>query len=492
MRGRLVAGTMWSVAMRWSLRGLGLISTLVLARLLTPEDFGLVAMALSAQAFVDLFFFMGIELVLLRDKNAGEKDFNLAWSLRLVQASLAAVAVAALAPVGAAWFDEPAIALLMPVTALAMLVRGVENIGIVAFQKQLDFAADFRMFTISKAISVAVTIALAFWLRNFWALVLGGLAAAAIRTAMSYAMHPFRPRFTLVGARRMLGFSLWLFLGNIGKYANGGADRLVLGSLAPAAALGQYTVGKEIGETVINEISLPAGRVLMPGFAMLRDDARRLEEALGKALGAILAVSIPAAVGMAAVAGRAVPAAIGPQWDAAIPLVGPLAAIGALVSFQAMLERYLLVRGEERFLAFYMLALGLATVGGLIAGFRFGDLLGACLAMLGVRALATVVFGTIVASRSGLRRATLFVPFVRPLAASAAMAGAVLALDEAMGEAIWLPLLAQIACGVVSYVLALWLLWRAAGRPDGIEGIAFGSLGRALRRVAGGQSRPPR
>lgn len=477
-----MAGTVWTVGMRWTLRGLGLLSTLVLARLLTPQDFGLVAMAISAQAFIDLFFFMGIELSLLRDKDAGEKDFNLAWTLRLGQTMLAAGAVAAFAPLGAAWFDEPAIALLMPVVAITMLIRGAENIGIIAFQKQLDFAADFRLFTISKLISVFVTIALAFWLRNFWALVIGGLASASIRTTLSYVMHPFRPRVTLVGARRLLGFSLWLFLRNMGMFASGGADRLVLGKIAPVAALGHYTIAREVGQTVIDEVALPAGRVLMPGFALMRDDARRIEQALGKVLGAILSIVIPAAIGLALVAERLVPAAMGSQWQAAIPLVGLLALIGALRGYQGILERFMLVRGEERFLALFMLVQGLATILSLVYGYRIDGLFGACAGMFVVRMLTTVVFVRLVSGRSKLHLTHLLLPFVRPIAASALMAAVVLALDAVVSEGLWLPLLLQLAAGVVTYTLSLILVWYLAGRPDGLEEIAMGRIVKLLRR----------
>lgn len=107
MTGVLFKSSLWAAGMRWGIHLLGLVSTAFLARLLTPEDFGLVAMAMAALALVETLTYFGVELALIRNKNAGRAELDTAWTIRLIQLGLVAIAIFLAAPLAAAYYGDP-------------------------------------------------------------------------------------------------------------------------------------------------------------------------------------------------------------------------------------------------------------------------------------------------------------------------------------------------------------------------------------------------
>ena len=177
MYGHMLRGSIWMLAMRWGIRGIGLISTVILARLLTPEDFGIVAMAMIVVGFIELFGAMGVDLALIRNPTATRAHYDSAWTLEIFQGAALAMAVILVAPFASAYFDEPRLSPVMQVLALRALVGGFENVGVVAFRKDFDFAKDFQFGVYKKLLSFALTVIFAFVLRNYWA---GGRGLDAI------------------------------------------------------------------------------------------------------------------------------------------------------------------------------------------------------------------------------------------------------------------------------------------------------------------------
>jgi len=173
----LVRGSAWMIGFRLLDRSVGLISVLVLARVLTPADFGLVAMATAMIAFVELFGWLGLDVALIQRPGATREHFDSAWTMNvLIGASVALVLLACGWPL--AWFyDDPRLIALVAFLSLGPLVQGCENIGVVAFRKELSFDREFRFLLSKRLLSVAITIALALWLRSYWALAIGMVCA---------------------------------------------------------------------------------------------------------------------------------------------------------------------------------------------------------------------------------------------------------------------------------------------------------------------------
>ena len=145
----------------------------------------------------------------------------------------------------------------MHVLSLGWLAFGLENIGTVAFRKDLELDKEF-LFSLAKRAAVFVlAVPLALWLRNYWALVIGVVAGKFIAVAISFAAHPYRPRFSLKGARDLLSFSSWLLVNNILFFLNDRMSSFVIGRVSGARALGAYNLGYEISCMPTIELASP-------------------------------------------------------------------------------------------------------------------------------------------------------------------------------------------------------------------------------------------
>ena len=191
---KAIRGGMWVFALRIINRGLGFIRNIILARLLAPEDFGLLGIAMLAIATLETFSQTGFQPALIQKKGNIESYLNTGWTVSALRGMILFCILFFAAPTIAKFFNSPLASLVIRVIAISTLLAGFRNIGIVFFQKELEFNKQFSYEFSAAVIDLTVAISLAFILRNVWALVWGGLAASFVRLVMSYLIHPYRPR----------------------------------------------------------------------------------------------------------------------------------------------------------------------------------------------------------------------------------------------------------------------------------------------------------
>jgi len=185
------------IGLRQADRLIGLISITILARLLLPEDFGLVVYATTFMAILEIFFQFGFETVLIRDQDAGRDSYDTAWTLEVIKGILLAGLMAAGAHQISLFFDEPALQVVVFYLATIPFMNGLKNIGIVDFQKKMEFDKEFIYRFSVRVVSAIVTVILAFRLRSHWALVYGMILSSALSLVLSYVMSGYRPTFCL-------------------------------------------------------------------------------------------------------------------------------------------------------------------------------------------------------------------------------------------------------------------------------------------------------
>ena len=222
-------GALIVVGIRWTDRLIGLISTIILARLLAPDDFGIIAMASLLIGLIEVLLDMGVNITLIQNKNATQLDFDAAWTLRLIQSGIATVVIFAAAYPAADYFHDARVTLVVQALALSILILGFENIGVVSFQKKMEFGREFRFFFGKRIIGFMVTVAVAWWLHSYWALVVGTVAGRLAGVVLSYAMHPMRPGLSLVRMPAMLSFSTWNLVRGISNYLGENLHRALVG-----------------------------------------------------------------------------------------------------------------------------------------------------------------------------------------------------------------------------------------------------------------------
>ena len=465
----LFSGTAWVVAARWGIRGIGLVSTFILVRLLTPADFGVVALAMLVVGLIEIFNETGMAIYLIRHPDPQRSHFDTVFTLQaMVGAVLAGIIVVA-APLGAAFFSEPAIEPVIRCLALRSLMWGLENPGIIWFRKNMRFSKDFEYMVVSKVVSFVITLAAALMLRNYWALVIGILSGGFVALAQSYRMHPYRPRLSLAETRQVWGFSSWMLLVHLMEYVNGKLDEVIIGRVRSTTEMGYYNVGADIAATPVQEIVYPMTRVWVPAFARLAHDQRVLEQTYRWVISAIAILAMSVGVGLALVARDFAFVVLGPAWEPAVPVIQILA-IGAGLSAMAMpLGSVLGATGDPRVvlgLAVVRTVLLLATMVPAAMWFGLPEVaLGRTVATGIALLVALLVFERV----TGLAPFTLLRGMVHPLLAALAMSGVVLLVQAAAPAMPLLRLGLGTASGAVTFIATLLGLWALAGRPESVE-----------------------
>jgi len=180
---RATIGAGWVVAWRGVSRLLGVANTIILARLLVPADFGLVAMAITFETSLLMMSAFPVQDALLRRTEAGTDLHSVAFTIQAVRALLTSLIIAAAAPIAADWFSEPRLTLLVLALAATTAVNGLANIGMVEFQRELRFDVQFKLQLLSAMLQMLATLGTAWLTRSYWALVVG---LAVLLSALSF------------------------------------------------------------------------------------------------------------------------------------------------------------------------------------------------------------------------------------------------------------------------------------------------------------------
>jgi lipopolysaccharide exporter len=475
MSQRMAMGALWMVLFKLLERGLGLISTLILARLLMPKDFGIVAMAMSVIALLELFSAFGMDTVLIQQRDATPAHFNTAWTLNVLAGCLVGLLLAALSVPASHFYREPRLVPVALLLALGAIIQGLENVGVVEFRKQLQFDKEFRYLLAKKVLAFAVTVPLAFWLRNYWALVLGTLAGRAGAVCLSYLIQPLRPRFSLATASEMMHFSKWLMMQNGLAFLKERSASFFIGRVAGPAALGTFTVSAEVAAMPGTELIAPINRAILPAYVKLAHDPVALGREYVSVMSGIALVGVPAVAGVALTAPFIVLLVLGPTWTAAQPLLEVLAFFGITQVLQSNAYSAFIALGKPAIFAkinaFHVVALliclGVLTPLSGAQGAAWAYVI-AAIAALPVNFYYIIKF-------LGLRTLDFVAGLWRPLVSAAVMYlsgkawGPTLPPGAKSSAEAFVPLVSCIALGAITYVAVDVLLWLIAGRPNGAE-----------------------
>jgi lipopolysaccharide exporter len=157
----MTKGALWMILARLGDRSLGLVSTVVLVRLLAPSDFGLIAMGMSIIAVCELIGQLGFDMALIQNRHAGRKHYDTAWTFNVIFAGVTSIGLLLLAVPAAKFYGEPRLTPIVLFLALGSLISSFENIGVIAFRRDLQFSKEFGFIFGKKLASFAITIPLA-------------------------------------------------------------------------------------------------------------------------------------------------------------------------------------------------------------------------------------------------------------------------------------------------------------------------------------------
>lgn len=461
-----------SITILWRLldRMLSLVSTPVLARLLTPEDFGLVAMASLAAGLVAVFLEFGVNSALIQQRNATAEHYDAAFTLRLIQTLSVGALVFAISWPASSYFDDERLVNVIQVVALTTAIAGFENIGLVLLQKHFEFRQEFKFFLLRRLLTLVITVSLALAMRNYWAMVVGALAAQITSVALSYALHPFRPRLSAARIGDILSFSQWVIVRGIGNYLSGALPSLFLGRKAGPADLGVYRAGAELSSLAAAEILAPLARVLYPALVEARATERSFRQAVTLALSVQFLLTMPASVGIALVSHEVVAVLLGPQWTAAANVLQVLALSGVFIVFHHTGGYALMAAGKVKIQAIMtwveaaiLAALAVALID------TFTPLRVAEVRLVASTAISWLFAYLLTRTPVGITWSQLASSLARPSLACIAMTLVLVSPIPWPHVAPIQALLMKVAVGVATYSTCIVTAWALSGRPEGAE-----------------------
>ena len=472
---RVLKGTTVLVAARLIVRSFSLINIVVLARLLTPADYGIAALALAAIGAFTMFTDLKLASALTALDKVEPAHLNTAFTLSLARGLIIAAALFASADGIAAWMDAPQLGPVLKVLSAMFVLDGVVNPAFWMYQRNLDFSKEFGRATIAQAFASMVTIAVAFRLESYWAIVAGTLTGYAANALFSYWRIPFRPRLGLAHWRELVGFSGWLTLQGIAAQLNTLAPRLLIPKMLSPAALGIYTIGREAVSLPLDELLAPLRRTFFPGFAAIKDDPERLRRSVRLATETLLAIALPVGIGIAMLSREIILVLAGDQWLGATIVLQALAPTTAVLMSTSAIVGLAMAKGELRPLFVRSLILAVLNWLGIAVGLYWYGFDGAIYALAFNQLCALLINLVFTRQLLGEPLWQWLADGWRSIVAAGAMAAVLAAIDLYTGEratgslAALGVLLPSVMIGAAVYSATHLLLWHLARRPAGFE-----------------------
>lgn len=328
MARRVFVGGAWSILSRTVGRSVDLVTLLVLARLLSPADFGTVAVAMTLVTILEAVFELPVWSVLLRQPDLARAEFDTAFTLSALRGlALGGVALLLAGPFARVYGDSRLLGL-VALLSLAPIFRGLTSPRMVLFVKDLEFRYSFLVEVTGRVVGCLLATTIAILWRNHWAIVASTIAGPTAGCLASYVLAPYRPRLSLERWSQFSHFFGWSSATQLVSAINWQCDRLLLGRLVPPAVLGQFSMASDLSalpsQTLLAPLMVPA----LSAFTRLNHDQTRLREAYERLVSAVLTIGLPMLAGLSLTAEPLVALVLGGKWNSAAPLLQWLALEG--------------------------------------------------------------------------------------------------------------------------------------------------------------------
>jgi PST family polysaccharide transporter len=458
-----ISGVKWSAASQIGRQILLLGTLAALTRLVGPQNFGLLSMAVTVTGLIDLLKDLGTGSAIVQRSECSEALLASTFWLNVAVGLACAAGVGLGAPLAAAYFREPAVTPLLRALSLGFVISSLGLVPLALIQRAIAFRALALIELLAAAIGASVGLAMGLAGMGVWSLVGQSLASAVATSAMAWALSPWRPQpaFAWAEVASIRDYSTGLVGFNLVNYIIRNADYTLVGRYLGALNLGVYTLAYRIMLFPQQNLALVISRVMFPVLSRIEDaaDFRRAYLRLARL---VIFLAAPAFVALGSLADPLLRAVFGVEWLPTAPLLRILAPVGLLQSLSGTVGLIYQARGRTDWLLRWGLASGLITVSGFIIGLRWG--VGGVAASYAVVTLLLAYPVFAVPFRLIALPVGVFVRSLLP--ALACGAGMLLAIVALRPLAAGLPDLAALTAlgggGGAAYLALSWLLNRSA------------------------------
>jgi PST family polysaccharide transporter len=372
----IVAGVRWTAVGHVVGQLLRFCVSLALARLLSPEDFGLLGMAVVITGFVGLFQTLGTHGAVIQRKELSTAFVNSVATINVAMGAALTCTLVLAAPLVAHVYQNETVGGIVRTLAFIFLISSFGIVHSSVLNRELRFNRLVGIELTATVTQAVVAVTLASLGFEVWALVTGNVVQALVTTSLLQLASPWRVRWGVAWEelRRVWGFSLHLTGVNTVDYAFKNADKLVIGTFLGPEALGFYWLAYSLCTLPADALTRILGRVLFAAFSRIQDDDAELRRGVLRTTGITMLIVMPMMAGLAAVAGSFAAGALGDRWAPSAPLIVALVPIGVLISLSAPTANLYLAKGKSHWLFWWNLASGTLVVGSFFAGIPWGPL----------------------------------------------------------------------------------------------------------------------
>lgn len=308
--------------------------TIVVARILFPHDIGLFGLAALVLSIADALFQTGFNSAIVQYKGDVRRHLDNVWTLNIIRGLFMTALVFFVAPYAGLFFHNNEIIPIAKTLSLLFLISGFQNVGSVLLQKEMRFNKLFFYNTFGNLAQVVVVIVVALVTHSVWALVAGAITLRLAFLALSYIIHPYRPRldFDLSGVRELFRFGKWIGLAGMVTFFVSQGDSIFIGRLLSASNLAYYNMAFALGTLPVIEIVSSLSNILMPLYSKI-DDPNILKDIFLKVLLLVYGVMLPAMAGLIVLAPQIVRTIYGEKWLPMVPILYVICLFGLVSIF---------------------------------------------------------------------------------------------------------------------------------------------------------------
>jgi len=364
---RVFTSSAFQVAINLAQRLIGIVSTLILARMLTPDDFGIIAILALTIHLIDILSDAGSQQYIIQKQNADDIDLNTAWSIDIIGKFTLTALICLIAPLIAETLDNPLLTDAIRIVSLSIPLRALRNPALILLAKEFDYQKLFKLNIVQKLSSFTAVMLVVAINPSYWAIVTGDIVAALIMLIGSYRIHAYRPKWALAKFREQWSFSQWALLRGLTGFGRSQADILIVSKLFPPAALGGYHLQRELALIPAFSLIIPAIEPLLSAIAKAKNDHQLLCYRLRLSMISLLALLIPLSVFIFLQSKLIVSVLLGEQWIQHHTLLGYFSLMFFAFCFHALISDCFTAINKMRVLFYFDLASTVVIISILLA-----------------------------------------------------------------------------------------------------------------------------
>ncbi|HQV33431.1 MAG TPA: lipopolysaccharide biosynthesis protein, partial [Calditrichia bacterium] len=347
-------GAMWTTGTNIGFWVVFTITSMVLARYLSPEEFGLMALANLTLVFVHTLLEFGLSYAFIQEKEVDQTDASTFFYLQVGINILIWLGISLSAPFVAAYYQQPVLKTLLPIFGFGYVLDALSQVPMTMMARELNYKRNSLVRFAAAVVGSAVCIVMAVLGFGIWSMVADYLVNVGTVLLIVMFWYDWRPSliFRMNSARRLLNFGKWMLLKSLLRYVAKNLDYILVSRILGLGALGYYERAFNLMRTPQRLISNAVGGVLFSSFSRIQEEHERLRLAFRKVMLTIAVVSYPILVGMMLLTEEFILVIYGDAWTATITPLRIMCLAGIFVSFDPLLSSVLTSAGFVKYSAY--------------------------------------------------------------------------------------------------------------------------------------------